>query len=66
MSQYVGIEPKQYPFTHCSPEVYVEAAAPTITPEQMEALAKSQRETAHRRPNPANGAPKPKGYNPVA
>lgn len=65
MSQYVGAEPKQYPAIHCSPEVLVEAISKPIDPEIIKAMTGSDA-TAHRRPNPANGAPKPPGYNPVA
>lgn len=51
---------------HCSAGVLIKELAKPLTPEQAEALSKSQKETAHRRPNPANGAPKPKNHNPVA
>lgn len=38
---------------------------PVMTPEKMRAMLDSSA-TAHLRPNPAHGAPKPAGYNPVA
>jgi len=42
VSQYVGVEPKQYPRIHCSPDVLVEALRPVISPETMRALLESR------------------------
>lgn len=45
---------------HC-PVALPEAAAPVIDPKEMRAML-DQQQTAHRRPNPANGAPMPKNH----
>jgi hypothetical protein len=41
MSTYVGVEPKQYPMIHCSPDVLVEALTSPIDPEIVAALINS-------------------------
>jgi hypothetical protein len=47
---------------HCSSAVLADALTPTLTPTET---ADSRKEALARRPNPANGAPKPAGHNPV-
>lgn len=43
---------------YCSPEVLVEAITPDGIAKQVKAMLEA--DTARRRPNPANGAPRPK------